>query len=142
MYRDPHTGRFCTLDDAIFNTFGLYGADLSPLVEHVAQWALDGAPDYDGDATGPLRDLAYGGCQSGMVGHLIYYRDTTAFYAEHALEIDALVTDLCNDTGCTPIALFNGWDAADPFARETTNQNLLAWVGFELVGSRLLDLAA
>jgi hypothetical protein len=104
------------------------------LREHVAQWIKDTAEDsYDGDTQAVIDDLFHGGCQSGMVGHLIYYVDTLAFYEHYRQEIDSMVQQLVEETGSQPHELFAhiGWDTEDPFARETTNQNILAWFGFE-----------
>lgn len=104
------------------------------LREHVRAWINDTAEDsYDGDAQAVIDDLFYGGCQSGMVGHLIYYVDTLAFYQQYQQEIDAMVHELVGETGIQPSELFAhiGWDTDDPFARDTTNQNILAWFGFE-----------
>ena len=38
------------------------------------------ADDYETGAIGFLDDLMHGGCQSGMVGGLIYYSDTLKYY--------------------------------------------------------------
>lgn len=37
-----------------------------------------------------LNDLFYGGCVSGIVCHLIYYTDTTAYYDEHRQHIELI----------------------------------------------------
>jgi len=87
--------------------------------------------------TSALSDLMEHGCQSGMVSDLIYYTDTTAFYQEHRQEIQALITELADDCGCSIGDLLRDWDKSDPFANETTNQNLLAWFGFEETARQL-----
>ena len=84
-----------------------------------------------------LSDLMQHGCQSGMVSSLIYYTDTTAFFKEHRQEIQALATELADGCGCSIGDLLRGWDKSDPFANETTNQNLLAWFGFEETARQL-----
>ena len=86
-----------------------------------------------------VEDLLQHGCQSGMVSDLIYYSDTVAFYKEHRREIDRLVRDLVEETGCTINQLFKGWDSSDPLANDTQNQNLLAWFGFEETARRLYE---
>lgn len=112
------------------------------LEKAVAAWINDQARDYDNDITGPLKDLFYGGCQSGIVGSLIYYTDTLKFYRKHRTEIDALLAEICDSNGESPAALFGKkWDKSDPLARETQNQNLLAWFGFEETAHRLADRA-
>ena len=94
----------------------------------------------DGDPEGWIADLMQGGCQSGHVGSLIYYTDTVKFYKAHRAEIDGLLRGLCADCGNTPAQLFGDkWDADDFFARDTQNQNLLAWFGFEETARKLAD---
>ena len=64
-----------------------------------------------------IEDLSEHGCISGMVTSLIYYDDTVKFYDKHQIEIDNMLTELCNDTGCSPAELFgNKWDDSDPLA--------------------------
>jgi hypothetical protein len=113
------------------------------LERNVARWANAHAANYDNGLEGVFSDLFYGGCQSGMVGHLIYYKDTIAFYRKHRREIESLLKDLMSDLGeKSPAALFGDkWDDDDPFARDTQNQNLLAWFGFEEAARRLCDRA-
>ena len=84
-----------------------------------------------------LDDLARHGCQSGMVSELIYYRDTRAFYDKHEVEISALVSELIADFGMPIGEVFRDWDQSDPFANETSNQNLLAWFAFEETAQRI-----
>jgi hypothetical protein len=110
------------------------------LERHVARWLKTTGRDYDTKAQGAYDDLLQGGCQSGMVGHLIYYSATVPFYKRYASEIDALLAALCQDTGESPAQLFGDkWDADDPLARDTLNQNLLAWFGFEEAARRLME---
>ena len=81
---------------------------------------------------GVLNDLMQGGCQSGMMGSLIYYADTVKFYRKHKADIKALLLEALDDTGSTPAELFGDkWDKEDVFAEDQYNQNLLAWFGFE-----------
>jgi hypothetical protein len=98
------------------------------LERNVAKWAK-----ASGNAEGALNDLLTHGCQSGIVPHLIYYRDTVKFYRQHRKEIDGLLYELMESCGeKSPAALFGDkWDELDPFARDEQNQNLLAWFGFE-----------
>ena len=84
------------------------------------------------DPTVYIHDVLQGGCINGTVSQLIYYTDTIAWFKKYRIEIEGLVTEYINDTG-ESVNSFNGWDDDDPFARETTNQNLLAWFSFETV---------
>lgn len=106
----------------------------------VRYWLNARAADYDNGWRGVYKDLAYGGCESGMVGKLIYYHDTVKFYKRHQVEIDALFAEMIADSGTTPAELFGTrWDASDPLARDTQNQNLLAWFGFEETARRIAE---
>ena len=119
-------------------------APQTPLERNVARWINARAKEYGNGIgiEGVMSDLSHG-CSSGIVGHLIYYKDTVAFYRKHRAEIDALLTELINDTGSgSPSGLFGkNWDNDDFFAREEANQNLLAWFGFEET-ARLLCVRA
>lgn len=80
-----------------------------------------------------FEDLQNGGCQSGIIGELIYHSDTLAFYNKYKQEINTLLYDTMKNIGSNnPVDVFGAkWDKDDPLALETTNQNLLAWFGFE-----------
>ena len=99
----------------------------------VAKWANNLGAVYDNGAQGAIKDLLYGGCQSGMVGDLVYYTDTLKFYRKHEDEISRMLAESLSDTGYgDPAALFgNKWDTEDPLAKDMQNRNLLAWFGFE-----------
>jgi len=100
------------------------------------------AEDYpDTGAAGVIEDLMQGGCASGMVPELVYYRDTDIFYKRHIEEINALLANTLADTGCScPADLFGDkWCQRDPLARLVTNVNLLAWFGYEETARALAD---
>jgi len=112
------------------------------LEEAVRQEINRRAPDYEDGAKGFIDDLMYGGCQSGMVGSLIYYTDTVKFYKKYKAEIKELLKDAMNDSGLSIPELFGDkWDNSDPFCEEDGNQNLLAWFGFEETARHLADRA-
>ena len=58
---------------------------------------------------------------------------TVAFYKKYRNEINALLYELMNGTGLHSLTDLFGknFDAEDPLALDTHNQNLLAWFGFE-----------
>ena len=92
------------------------------------------AEDYpDTGAAGVIEDLMQGGCASGMVPELVYYRDTDIFYKRHIDEINTLLANTLADIGCScPTDLFGDkWCQRDPLAQLVTNVNLLAWFGYE-----------
>jgi hypothetical protein len=108
------------------------------LERHVQNWINEQARDYDGDVKAVLKDLFYGGCASGMVGHLIYYTDTLKFFQTHRREISGILSELISDTGESVEQVFGDkWDKSDPLAQETQNRNLLAWFGFEETALKL-----
>jgi len=98
----------------------------------VCEWINEQAEDYDDGAQGAMKDLAQGGCVSGIVGELCYYADTLKFYRRHSKDINDLLVAMVDDTGMSVPELFGDkWDDADPLAMDRFNQNLLAWWGFE-----------
>ena len=103
------------------------------LEREALEWMNEHGEAYDDGAAGSLRDLFHGGCQSGIVGHLIYTRSCVAFYERHRTNIAAMLKDAMDDIGAEgPGALFGyKWDTEDPLALGDANQNLLAWFGFE-----------
>jgi hypothetical protein len=115
----------------------------TPLERNVARWIDKRTHDYDGRPEGILKDLFYGGCESGIVGTLIYYKDTLAYYRKFRKEIDALLHKTMQNFGNVAISdVFDDkWDKTDPLARDTNNRNLLAWFGFEETARILADRA-
>jgi hypothetical protein len=117
------------------------GAATTELEKAVANWVADLATDYDDyDCEGPFKDLFHGGCSTGVVGHLTYYRDTCAFYEQHKEEIWGLVCDQVENIGHKNVFQFlaelggaNDVGSADQF------ENLMAWFGFEEAAQRLYD---
>ena len=104
----------------------------SPLTKRVCNYVISRWSDYT-DKKDIFTDVLNHGCQSGIVGELIYYTDTVRFYKQYKEEINCLLYDAMNGTGLySPSELFGSkWDKEDPLAQDTHNQNLLAWFGFE-----------
>ena len=102
------------------------------LTKRVCDYVIDEWNDYN-DKKHIFTDVLYHGCQSGMVGFLIWYSDTTAFYKKYREEINELLYDVQASTGLYGMKDLFGkrWDEEDPLAIEDYNQNLLAWFGFE-----------
>ena len=102
------------------------------LTRRVCNYVISRWSDYS-DKTDIFTDVLYHGCQSGIVGELIYYSDTVRFYKQYRSEISELLYDTMNGTGLyAPSDLFGDkWDKEDPLAQDDFNQNLLAWFGFE-----------
>ena len=109
------------------------------LERHVQKWINSQAANYESGAEGVLKDLFYGGCQSGMVGHLIYYTDTLKFFKKYRQEINALLVENLESMGLSISELFGDkWEKEDPLGQDL-NQNLLAWFGFEETARKLAD---
>lgn len=102
------------------------------LTESVTDYILDKWDEYD-DKKNIVTDVLEHGCQSGIVGSLIYYDDTTAYYEANKNAINGLLYETMDECGIyAPSQLFGDkWDEEDPLAIDVLNQNLLAWFGFE-----------
>ena len=103
----------------------------TPLQKEAIDYVLDRWGDYQ-NKNSIFSEVLNHGCISGIVGNLIYYSQTLAFFEKHKNEINKLLIEILDETGETnPAKLFRDWDNLDPLATETHNQNLLAWFGFE-----------
>ena len=102
------------------------------LTKRVCNYVISRWNDYE-DKKHIFTDVLNYGCQSGVVGELIYYYDTVRFYKQYKEEINNLLCDAMDGTGLyAPSELFGDkWDKEDPLAQYDYNQNLLAWFGFE-----------
>ena len=102
------------------------------LTKKVCNYVIEKWHDYD-KKEHIFTDVLDYGCQSGVVGSLIYYSDTVAFYKKFKDEINELLYEIQASTGIYDLKkLFgNNWDEEDPLIIEAYNQNLLAWFGFE-----------
>ena len=69
-------------------------SNATPLEKRVLNYIVDEWGNYD-DKKNIFTDVLNYGCQSGMVGFLIYYSDTTKFYKRYQEEINSLFTILC-----------------------------------------------
>lgn len=104
------------------------------LVESVTNYILDKFDEYDDPKQIVLEVLEHG-CVSGIVGELVYYSDTTAYYAKNRDAINHLLYEQMEEFGDHNLEeFFCGavkWDPEDPLALDYYNQNILAWFGFE-----------
>ena len=106
--------------------------DNDGLTESVTDYILDKWDEYD-DKKNIVTDVLEHGCQSGIVGSLIYYDDTTAYYETNKNAINELLYETMDECGIYDLSKLFGdkWDKEDPLAIDVLNQNLLAWFGFE-----------
>lgn len=87
-----------------------------------------------------LAEVAQHGCQSGMVGNLVYYADTVAFYTAHTEDIWDILSEDAEGTGVTPILKMLGQlPAANDVGSHEQFCNLLAWYGYETAARQLTD---
>ena len=102
------------------------------LTNHVCGYVINRWHDYD-DKINIFKDVLYMGCVSGIVSELVWYSQTVAFYKKYRNEINTLLYELIDGTGLHSLTDLFGknFDAEDPLALNTHNQNLLAWFGFE-----------
>lgn len=113
--------------------------DASPLTRKVINVILDQGDTDEMKAF--ITDVLQHGCQSGIVGELVYYHDTTDFYNKYKRDIQNILQELLSDYGYnSPDGLFGEkWDSDDPLVEDTLNQNLLAWFGFEETCRKIAD---
>lgn len=102
------------------------------LTRYVCNYVINEWHDYD-DKTNIFKDVLYHGCVSGVVGALVWYSQTVAFYKKYQSEINDLLSETMNSMGCFSMSDIFGkrWDDEDPLIIDSHNQNLLAWFGFE-----------
>lgn len=102
------------------------------LTKDVCNYVIDEWHNYD-DKKNIFTDVLYHGCQSGIVGKLIYYSDTTKYYKKYKEEINTLLYETMSGTGLHSLKDLFGknYDEEDPLITDCYNQNLLAWFGFE-----------
>jgi hypothetical protein len=110
------------------------------LERNALNWLNDSA-DYQDGATGRFKDLMHGGCQSGIVGHLIYSMDCRTFLKRHRDEINKLLGEEIETYGfISPAEYLKDWDREDPLGLDA-NADKLAWYGFETAARRVAERA-
>jgi hypothetical protein len=85
-------------------------------------------------------DVAHG-CQTGIVGSLVYTSDCVAFFEKYRDEIESLYVEMMNECGIySPAVMFREWDSEDPFVRGDNNRTILAWFAYEEINNRLFSI--
>lgn len=92
----------------------------------------------DEEIRGFFNDLLHGGCSSGMIGHLIYFKDTNHFYDKFEEEIEELISSNMDEQGIKSRLLFIA-GLNDSVESITQEKNLLAWFGFEETAYQLYN---
>jgi hypothetical protein len=101
------------------------------LEKDVWEQCLEYGEGYDNGVAGFMDDLNYSGCQSGMVGSLIYYSDTVKFYDTYEEEIWGLLSEEADNQGVNIFEYLSNLNGADSVGSNDQFKNLLAWWAFE-----------
>ena len=111
----------------------------SKLEKKVINIILSRQSDYN-SITDYMREILDHGCSSGIVGELIYYNDTLAFYTKYKNDINIMLQETMEEMGSYSLKDIFGknFDDSDPLLQETSNQNLLAWYAMEETTRKLL----
>ena len=110
------------------------------LFKRVINEIVADSKDYSGEnmqerIQARLSDVGHG-LSSGIVGSMIYYKDTTKFFNLYRKEIEKLWQEFSFETGMKLNDL-RDFDESDPFIRDTINKNLLAWWAYEEIAVML-----
>jgi hypothetical protein len=115
--------------------------DESPLYERVISEIVDDSEGYTGDTKldrilGRIGDISHG-LQTGVVGSLIYYSDTVAFFNEYEDDIYDVIDNLC-DNGLEPLeALKNNISEVDIIMGSDITKNWVVWTVYEEIAYKL-----
>ena len=110
------------------------------LFKRVINEIVADSKDYSGEnmqerLQARLSDVGHG-LSSGIVGSMIYYKDTTKFFNLYRKEIEKLWQEFSFETGMK-LSDLRDFDESDPFIRDTSNKNLLAWWAYEEIAVML-----
>ncbi len=103
------------------------------LEEYVIKHYLEAAIEYD-DVEVFMNDVISNGCVSGVIGTLIYYKDTNDFFDKYEDEIEELADEL-DSFGGVIMSILN----VHNLCSMTELKNYLAWFGFEEITRKLLN---
>ena len=89
--------------------------------------------DADGEVS-YIQDVAHNGCIGGSCRNLVYYKDTHAFYAKHADEIDDILEELEEQSG-------EPYDIMGNMKRlgQSDLRNFLVWLAYEVRAQEILE---
>jgi len=104
----------------------------------VAQWLIACASTPE-ERLSMLRYLQENGCVSGIVGELIYYKDTNDFYNYYENQIWELVSKYADEEGCSPLEFISKLNGAENVCTGKRFKNLMAWFGFEEGSKKLIE---
>ena len=104
----------------------------SKLEKFVCEYVLDYADQNKENVKYFFNDLMQGGCSSGFIGDLIYYKDTHNFFDRFYDEIEELRKEYQQETGCElhPLGDLKNWFAW--FSFEETAFRIAGKIGLEI----------
>ena len=125
----------------IIETHQLVKPQANRLERHIVNWineqAADSYPYRSPDSIqSVINDLRKGGCSSGFVSHLLYYKDSTPFFDKFEAEITEVINEYVDSTLDNSVILGNN----DGFHLTQLKQRL-SWTAFELVANRIAEEA-
>jgi len=87
-----------------------------------------------------MSDILTHGCVSGMIGDLIYYKDTCAFYDQYEEDIWDLLEETKDSFGNkTILETIAGLNGAKDVGSNEQFKNLLAWFSYEETTRKIAD---
>lgn len=89
---------------------------------------IDDILENEGEEASYMKDVLSHGCISGVVGGLIYYTDTHAFYDKHYDDIEAMRSEM----------LEHDIDVVESIG-DNDLKNHLAWFGYEETVRKIAD---
>jgi len=111
---------------------------MNKLEQEVKSICEEHASNYDG-MDDFISDLHQGGCQSGLIGSLCYYSDTTKFHDDFEEEIWDLVYDTAKEQGINVTEFIASLNGSENVGSLDQLKNLLTWFAFEETSFRLFD---
>ncbi len=78
-----------------------------------------------------LEDITEHGCQSGIIGELIYYKDTVDFYDEYEDEIWERINNCADSQGVDAHTFISQLNGSKTVMSGDQHKNLLTWFAVE-----------
>jgi len=86
-----------------------------------------------------LKDITEHGCQSGIIGELIYYKDTVEFYDEYEDEIWERINISADNQGVDAHTFIGQLNGAKDVVSGVQYKNLLTWFSVEDVAFEIYN---
>jgi hypothetical protein len=87
-----------------------------------------------------LEDIIKHGIESGIIGELVYYADTSKFYREYEDDIWELLSDMTDELGYDNVFSFlSTLKSASTVSTSSQFEGLLVWLAVEEIARQMLD---